>query len=284
MQLTSRVVPAVISLAMASVPASALGQAYEQVWIPMKTSSFFGGERTIKLEASLYKPKGDGPFPLVLYSHTSTGAGAIPASRTLRPDMLASFLTERGIAVLAPMRRGRGMSEGSYDEPYPCNYGSHSAGLENAIADTDAALAYAKGLPFVDQGRIVLAGASRGGMLSVVYATRRPGVSRAVVSFVGGWTSDRCSQGFHEEMFAAAGKVKHPPMLWLYAENDELYTVGDVRRYASVFEQAGGRLQLRLYPSPMGNGHFFYLRGSVVYGADLEAFLAEAGVIAKRVN
>jgi dienelactone hydrolase len=280
----SRVAAALLTLEIALLPPPVLAQASELVWIPMKTSSFFGGEKNIKLEATLYKPKGNGPFPLLLYSHTSTGAGAIPASRTLRPDMLAQFLTERGMAVLAPMRRGRGMSEGSYDEPYQCNYGSHSAGLENAIADTDAALAYAKSLPFVDQERIVLAGASRGGILSVVYATKRPGVARAMLNFVGGWTSDRCSHSFHDEVFDAAGKAKGPPMLWLYAENDDLYTISDIQRYASVFEKAGGGLQLRLYPAPMGNGHFFYLRGPAVYGADLEAFLGQTGVKPKRAK
>ena len=137
----------------------------EQVWIPLKTSSFFGGERIIKLEGTLYKPEGNGPFPLVIASHTSTGAGKISASQTLRPEMLARLMMDRGIAVLAPMRKGRGASEGSYSEPYQCDYGQHAAGLRSAIEDTDAAVAFAKTLPFVDPSRIVLAGASRGGKI-----------------------------------------------------------------------------------------------------------------------
>ena len=249
----------------------------ELVWIPMKVSSFFGGESTIKLEATLYKPEGSGPFPLVLYSHTSTGAGKIPPTMTLRPDMLASILTARGIAVLAPMRRGRGASEGSYGEPYDCNFGAHSAGLANAVEDTDAAIAFAKTLTFIDSNRIVLAGASRGGILSTVYAAKRPGIALGTVSFVGAWTADWCSKGFHESVFSEAGAGAKTPALWLYAGNDSLLSTADIQRYMAVYEKAGGRIQLRLYPFSGGDGHFFYLRDPQIYRADLESFLDTLG-------
>jgi dienelactone hydrolase len=250
----------------------------------MQTKSLLRGEATIKLEATLYKPKGAGPFPLVVYSHTSTGAGKIPASRTLRPEMLAAFLVDRGIAVLAPMRRGRGASEGSYDEPYHCNHGSHSSGLENAIEDTDAAIAYARTLPYLDTTRIILAGASRGGILSVIYAARRPDGVVAVVNFVGAWTSEPCSRGFHESVLEEAGKAARVPSFWLYAENDSLLSVEDAKRYASVYQRAGGKAQFSLYPSSGRDGHFFYMSGPAVYGADLEAFLQSVGIRMTRAN
>ncbi len=255
-----------------------LANASETVWIPMKVSSLFGGERTIKLEATLYRPEGSGPFPLVLYSHTSTGAGKIPATMTLRPDQLAAMLTARGIAVLAPMRRGRGASDGSYDEPYTCNFGAHDAGLRNAIEDTDAAIAFARTQAFIDAGRIVLIGASRGGIMSIVYAARRPGVALGAVSLVGAWTSDSCSNGFHESVFADAGAAAKTPTLWLYAENDSLLSTAEVRRYATEYENAGGRLQLHVYPFSGRDGHFFYLWSPQLYRADLESFLDMLGL------
>jgi dienelactone hydrolase len=263
------------ALAIAAAAQPAPRVEYEQVWIPAKTSSFFGDQKAIKLEATLYKPKGDGPFPLLLFSHGSTG-GVIPATRTLRPSWLADLALERGFVVLAPMRRGRGASEGSYDESYQCDYGVQDAGVRNAIEDTDAALAYARTLPFVDASRVVLAGASRGGILSTIYAMRRPGVALGVVNFVGGWHGAQCHTGFNSTMFAEAGKAAKTPALWLYAENDRYYLPATVQGYAKAYADAGAKMQLRIFPSEGKDGHGFYFR-SQEWKKDLGEFLDALG-------
>ena len=258
-----------IAWVLAALAGPALAQ--EQVWIPMNA-----GGQALKLEATLYRPDGAGPFPLVIYSHT---AGAkTPARQTVRPTLLAQLLVGQGIAVLAPMRRGRGASEGSPAEPFDCNPGAHAGGVDNAVQDTDAAVAYARTLPFVDASRVVLAGSSRGGLLSLVYAARRPDVAVGVVSFVGAWTSQSCSRGFHESALAEAGRAARAPSLWLYAENDSYFSTDDVRRYAAAYEKAGGRLQLRLYPYSGGDGHLFWFRAPELYRDDLLAFLKGLGL------
>jgi len=44
-------------------------------------------------------------------------------------------------------------------------------------------------MPFVDDERVVMGGQSRGGILSVAYAGRRPEQVKGVINFVGGWSA-----------------------------------------------------------------------------------------------
>ena len=276
MQTLRRVVQvALLTLVATAAPAQPARVDSQQVWIPARTSTLFSGEKAIKLEATLYKPEGPGPFPLLLFSHGSTG-GVIPATNTLRPDWLAGLALERGFVVLAPMRRGRGASEGSYDESYRCDFGLYQTGMRLAVEDTDAALAYAKSLPYVDATRVVLAGASRGGILSVVYAARRPGAALGVVNFVGGWHGATCNAGFNTATFAEAGKAVKVPSLWLYAENDRYYSPAFIEGYAKAYADAGAKMHLRIYPFANGDGHGFYRR-ELQWQKDLGEFLDGLG-------
>jgi hypothetical protein len=86
----------------------------ELVWIPMQDQGVFGPHQ-IRLEASLYRPGGPGPHPVVVFNHGSSG-GPIPAVYTDTAPVLAGFLNARGVALLARMRGGRGNSQGSNKE------------------------------------------------------------------------------------------------------------------------------------------------------------------------
>jgi dienelactone hydrolase len=258
-------------LACSGLATAAAARDSEQVWIPTRlTAGFFGGD-PIRLEATLYKPAGDGPFPLLIFNHGSTG-GVIPASRTLRPDWLAPFALRHGFALLAPMRRGRGRSDGLYSEAYACDSVRMDAGLRHAMDDMDAILEYSKALAFVDPARIVLAGASRGGILSVVYAAQRPGAASAVVNFAGGWHGEGCRTDFNVSTYAAAGRRTKTPTLWLYAQNDSYYSADAIRVYADAFARGGGSVILRLYPPVAGDGHLFYRR-QLAWEADFGEFV-----------
>src|SRR5438046_101561 len=80
-------------------PQLAPGQAPgEELWIP-------GGIG--KLEARLYKPKGTGPFPAMIWHHGST---KMPG---WQPE-LAAFYNSRGYVFFIAHRRGHGASPGEY--------------------------------------------------------------------------------------------------------------------------------------------------------------------------
>jgi predicted acyl esterase len=78
---------------------------------------------TVQLAMRIYKPSTGGPAPTLVFNHGSTGRGTDP-SIFVRPidfPPLAQFFVERGWAVVMPARRGRGGSEGQYDEGFAPN-------------------------------------------------------------------------------------------------------------------------------------------------------------------
>ena len=211
------------------------------------------------LEATLYLPASDGPHAVLLFNHGSTGGGAVSASITMRPSRQAQFFVERGFAVLAPMRRGRGASDGAPQEyEGTCAPDVLSVGLRRAIEDVDAAMAYLRAQPWADPSRVIVGGQSRGGILSVAYAAERSGMLRGVINFAGGWTGQRCDdggRGFNEATFALAGARTRIPMLWLYAEEDGYYSAASIRGYHEAFVQAGGVATFHLFPAFGADGH-----------------------------
>jgi dienelactone hydrolase len=238
----------------ASVPGVVIGTT---VHIPI-TESGPGGKRAT-LEATLYRPTGDGPHAVLLFNHGSTGGGTVVPSTTMRASRQAQFFVERGFAVLAPMRRGRGASDGANAEyEGTCEPDVLAAGLAHAIEDVDAAMGYLRAQPWADLERVLLSGQSRGGILSVAYAAGRPGAVRGVINFAGGWTSQRCDdggRGFNQVTFASAGGRTRIPMLWLYAEEDGYYSAAWIRRYHEAFAQAGGVATFHLFPAFGADGH-----------------------------
>ena len=92
-----------------------------------------------------------------------------------------------GFAVVIPMRRGYGHSEGNYAEAEgPCeNADFYAAGRESA-RDLRATVEYVAALPGIDPERLVLVGHSTGGFASLILASQGlPGV-RGVINFAGG--------------------------------------------------------------------------------------------------
>lgn len=217
------------------------------------------GRPPVTLEATVYRPARDGPHAVLLFNHGSTGGGNVAASTTLRPSRQAQFFVERGFAVLAPMRRGRGASGGEHQEyEGTCDPHVLGAGLARAVEDVDAAMTYLRTQPWADPERVLIAGQSRGGILSVAYAAERAGTVRGVINFAGGWTSQRCDEGglgFNDTTFRSAGGRTRIPMLWLYAEEDAYYSASWVRRYHEAFAQAGGVATFHLFPAFGADGH-----------------------------
>jgi len=258
-----------------AVPASVPGMvAGTTVRIPMTEPG--PGGKPATLEATLYRPAGKGPHPVLLFNHGSTGGGTVALSVTLRPSRQAQFFVERGFAVLAPMRRGRGTSDGAHAEHEgTCARDILGAGLARAIEDVDAAIVYLRSQRWADAERVLVAGQSRGGILSVAYAAERPRTVLGVINFAGGWTSQRCdvaSDGFNRATFASAGRRTRIPMLWLYAEEDGYYSATWVRRYYEAFALGGGIATFHLLPAFRSDGHHLVNRIDL-WGAPADDFL-----------
>jgi dienelactone hydrolase len=223
--------------------------------------------KSIPLEAAIFKPRGAGPFPLAVINHGSTGGGTDPAlfTDTWFSLGIADFLNERGWMVAFPQRRGRGKSDGLYDEGfsldraqgYSCDAERSLAGAERALADVAAALTALRRRPDVAPSPVLIGGQSRGGVLAVAYAGSHPAHVAGVINFVGGWLGEGCptAEAVNQKLFARGAGFKGP-MLWLYGRSDPFYSVQHSRANFAAFEKAGGAGAFLEFDVPGGNGHF----------------------------
>ena len=246
---------------------------FETVWIPMKDVGSFG-EKNIKLEATLYKPPGTGQFPIVLFNHGSSG-GPIPASYTETSKAFGAYLLGKGIALIVPMRRGRGKSEGdNLEEPSPCTLDAAKEGLKYAFASVDATFDHLRQQPWVAMDKVVLAGHSRGGILAVEYAARNPGASIGVINFSGGWKNDNCGPtDLNLDLFREAGATSKVPNLFLYGRGDAFYSVESMKNYSESFNVRGGDVESKLFDVEKINGHQLFHRALSLWSGSVALFL-----------
>ena len=243
--------------------------------------------RSVTLEVVLFRPFGPGPFPAVMFHHGSTGDGTNPSLFTVTyvSETVAQFFAERGWLVAFAQRRGRGASDGLYDEGftpsrsgYSCVQGPALAGFEHAMADVDAAATYLAGRADVDATRLLNAGISRGGVLAITHAAERPGVFLGAVNFVGGWLAETCGDGpaVNGLLFQRAGRFA-ASTIWLYGEADTFYSLAHSRSNFSIFTAAGGRGTFNAYTRAPGlNGHYV-INDPQLWAPALGAFVQDLG-------
>lgn len=208
--------------------------------------------------AGIWHPARGAPAELAVLSHGS--ADGVDPKATLTLEGEARWLLDRGYAVLVPMRRGRGASDGVSGETNCCDLRTRvprdcSAGLLQAVEDLHATIRFGLAQPGVRAGPVLLAGQSRGGFLSIMYAGLHPAAVSGVLSFVGGWTAERCNGAFNIECLAQAGANAWARQIWLHADNDSYYGAGHIRACHAAFEAAGGRAALHVLSGIPGNGH-----------------------------
>ncbi|CAG9184340.1 hypothetical protein LMG23992_05209 [Cupriavidus laharis] len=188
----------------------------EQVVLLPKAASPF----RIELEATVFKPAGDGPFPLVVINHGKAPGKPAFQGRARFPAQSVEFL-RRGYVVVLPMRQGFARSGGPYIGG-SCNIEIN--GLQQA-EDVVAALDYMVSQPYVDKDRIVVIGQSHGGLTTMAFSTiSYPGVL-GVVNFAGGLRNLSCADWEDRliETFGNYGKDARYPSLWIYGDNDSYW-------------------------------------------------------------
>ncbi len=264
-------------------------QAQETIRLPLMVDGEYVG-----LSTQIYRPAGKGPFPTLIFHHGSTFRGTNPQhfAAAFDPKPMAEWFVAHGWAVVLPSRRGRGGSDGVYDEGfaedrsdgYSCQPSRSIPGADRALRDVDAATDMILAMTFVDRSQVVVGGHSRGGVLSVAHAGRNPGLYRGVLNFVGGWVGEDCNRVIYksapyiDRLLLVRGTTTPLPMLWLYGKNDSYCSEDYYRRNFEVFIKAGGHAEYQQYTLPKqvdGHALVFYPK---IWGADVERYLAARGL------
>ena len=222
---------------------------------------------TLELWALEVVPTGDRRFPLAVISHGT------PREDSQRPRMtpmgfrsVATWFADHGFAVVVPMRRGYGQSDGPWVESIgTCRTSDYErAGLESA-ADIEAVITYMRSQSFVDPRRIVLVGHSAGGWGSVALASQNPLGVRAVVAFApgrGSYAPDQVCDGPGLAKAAHAfGATVHVPSLWIYSANDHFFGPTLARSIFDAFhDSAAAPATFLAEPACSQDGHMLIFR------------------------
>jgi dienelactone hydrolase len=252
---------------MASAEEALDSQLHEQVIkIPVVDKGPFGGKK-ISLEATIFKPDGNGPFPLLVMSHGSTRGGEAERHSMKRSRFVfqSREFVNMGFAVIIPMRRGYGNSEGGWAEGYgSCSHPMyHKAGLEGA-KDLIAAVQYMKKLPYVDGKRVVLAGYSTGGFASVAAASIGFDGLVGVINFSGVRGTPKpdfiCQEHLLIDTMGKYGSTSRVPTLWYYSENDHYIPQSVARKMFDAYTKAGGRGDLVMQAAFGEEGHLIFIK------------------------
>lgn len=211
-----------------------------------------GGFTEPVLEVTVYRPAGDGPFPVLVINH-GRAAGNAKLQGRYRPAMAAREFVQRGWAVVVPMRQGFSQSGGS-EISAGCNV--HSNGLQQARS-VRRTLDWASSQPWADVSRNVVLGQSHGGLTTLAYGTDPHPGTRLLVNFAGGLRQENCT-AWQQNLVRAIGDYGAEtklPSLWFYGDNDSYFSPFVWRGAHERYTLAGGRADLVAFGSFGSDAH-----------------------------
>jgi dienelactone hydrolase len=241
--------------------------------------------RSFSLVARVFRPAGEGSFPLVVINH-GTPSGDLARLRAAEIGSLdrpARWFAEHGYIVVVALRPGFGQSEGPFMErTTPCanrdyvHDGRTTADVEAALVES------AKALPGVDAHRVILVGHSAGGFGAMALADAPPTGVVAVINFAGGKGANDgsiCSGAARlAQAGAVFGRANRVPQLWLYAPNDKEFPPSVARPLYDAYREGSKPPVKFVALPPVGDdGHLAFIGDPDVWAAPVLAFLGELG-------
>jgi dienelactone hydrolase len=240
-----------------------------------------------RVAATILRPDGPGPYGAVILNHGVPGSEKERLSEVAANDfaIAAPIFARRGYVVVMPMRRGFGATGGEFAEDAgSCRNPDYLRGETNAATDVMAAYDYARTLPYVDGKRMILAGQSAGGVVSMfAAATRAPEGLVAVLGFAAGRGGNPdirpgvpCAVEAMAKMFDAMGRQIKAPVLMHYAANDQYFNPATSKLWYQRFTAAGAKAQYVMQPAFGKDGHYLFgeLIGVRYWLPAVEKFLA----------
>jgi dienelactone hydrolase len=229
---------------------------------------------SVDLETTIYKPDGDGPFPVVVINHGKAPGDPRFQSR-YRPAVAVRYFMQRGYVVVVPMRQGFSKSGGLYIDG-GCNVEGNGRGQAD---DVKVALEYILAQPYADKSRILIVGQSHGGWTTLAFGTRNyPGV-KGLVNFAGGLRQESCA-GWQGGLARAAGAYAaetQTPSLWFYGDNDSYFSPPTWQEMAARYSAAGGKNRVVAFGVFGSDSHSLFgsTKGQPIWQPEVTRFLAE---------
>jgi len=248
------------------------------------------------IAATILRPQAAGRYGAVVLNHGTPGSASGRARESA--DLLinaASVFARRGYVVVMPLRRGFGATGGEFaEDPGTCANPDYRKGEHAAADDVMAAYEYARALPYVDGNRMILAGQSAGGIVSMYAAgTRNPQGLLAVLSFAAGRGGNPdfrpgvpCAIEPVAKLLESLGGHVRAPVLLHYAENDLYFNAQTSRLWYERFTAAGARAEYVLQPPFGRDGHYIFSEalGVRYWLPAVEQFLGRYGIPFERLD
>jgi dienelactone hydrolase len=251
----------------------------EQVITVVKKGSLF----SFDLETTVYKPDGDGPFPVALVNHGKAPGDPRFQSR-FRPSSAARFFLQRGYAVVVPMRQGFSKSSGRYIGG-GCNVLSNG---RLQAEDASAVLDWVVTQPWADKERMLVLGQSHGGWTTLALGSvGYPGV-KGLVNFAGGLRQDTCP-GWESSLARAAGdlgKDTKLPSIWFYGDNDSFFAPSVFKPMFAAYQAGGAKAELIEFGVFGNDAHSMFgsRNGERIWQPKVTAFMQTLGLPTAVVN
>lgn len=234
--------------------------------------------REVRLQTTIYKPDGPGPFPLAILSH------GVPFEKALESEVKARHryclqsqeFVRRGFAVAIPMRRGYGKSGGQKNQVV---VNIAAFGLEDA-KDIQATIDFMRRESYVDGKNIVLVGQSGGGLASLAYGSLGDPDVKGIINFAGGLRTNRSMWEIDmAQAFGIYARTTKIPSLWFYTENDSYFSPATAGGAYEQYRRSGGQARLVALPPFKRDGHslFYDVDGRPLWVGEVEKFLLQIG-------
>ena len=256
------------------------------------------GDGRYEIAATILRPEGAGPFGAVILNHGVPGSEKERLAESAAADFNAAapVFARRGYVVVMPLRRGFGATGGEFAEDAgSCRKPDYMHAENQAADDVMAAYEYARRLPYVDGSRMILAGQSAGGIVSIFTASmRQPKGLVAVLAFAAGRGGNPdirpgvpCAVEPVAKVFDTLGKNVRVPVMLHYASNDMYFNPATSKLWYDRFVAAGASdTEYVMQPAFGKDGH--YLFGDIVgvryWLPTVERFLARHNVPFERLD
>jgi dienelactone hydrolase len=215
--------------------------------------------------AVLFRPPGEGPFPLAVIAHAST-QNVLRRAQMPQPEYraLAAWLVTRGFAVLVPERPGHGATGGKYlEDQGGCDEADYAKSGRATAEEIAAAAALLRRQSFIRADGMVVIGHSAGAWGALALAGEDPKNIAAIVAFApgrGGHANDLpnrvCAPHTLTAAAAGFGKTARVRVTWLVAANDSYFSPAFSRQLADAFRAGGAKADFHVLPAHGGEGHW----------------------------